>query len=354
MPNKVVFIQKRSTRGGAQVALSRLLTAPKMRELNPLVITSDQNGWLPRELSRTGVSYLIERIPSIRSIPARLWSVRSFASKIASRLENSRPLAIIANSHDEAVLAYAVAKKLNTKSAVILRDPDLTKETLEKYGWNLPDHTLAVGINLAALAKGCNASIPITTIYDAVTDFGEPTEMAPTFPSEVLVVGTRQPRKGWKELIEAIDIAAQTEPGILRTHFVFSGSPPHGHIARDHIAFAEHTDMFFERLLKFKLVINPSRAESFGLAPAEALAAGIPLLSTHTGIFRHPINLPKEWAMPWPDPESMAKQIAALYRNWSTIRNPVPDLQNQIKILFSPEKAAEPILGSIERMQRGE
>jgi glycosyltransferase involved in cell wall biosynthesis len=324
-----------------------------MRELNPLVITTDRNGWLPKELRRIGIDHAIEHIPSVRSISSLIWSNRAFSSRVASRLQNASPLAIIANNHEEAILASEIAAKLSTKSAVILRDSYLTKAALEKYKWDLPDHALAVGKDLAALAAESSASAPVTRIYDAITDFAEPVERSSHFPDAALVVGTRQPGKGWKELIEAIDIAAKTEPGLLRTRFVFTGSPPDGFISKDHVSFVGHTENFFERLRQFKLVINPSKAESFGLAPAEAIAAGVPLLSTRTGIFSDALRLPEEWSLPGPDPALMAKQIVLLYRNWSSIPYPVGDLQRQIKTLFSPDNAAQPILDCVARMHGG-
>ncbi|MGP1666149.1 MAG: hypothetical protein ACTS5I_09630, partial [Rhodanobacter sp.] len=245
MNNRVVFIQKRSTRGGAQVALSRLLTAPQMRDLNPIVITTDRNGWLTQELDRIEVDHAIEAIPSVRSIPSKLWGNRAFARRVAGQLKHSRPLAIIANNHEEAPLAYLLAKELKTKSAVILRDPYLTKDTLEKYDWDLPDHTLAVGMDLAGLAVGCNASIPVTRIYDAITDFAEPVELPSAFPDTVLVIGSSHPRKGWKELIEAISIADEMEPGFKSVRFVFSGSAPDGYPSNERFSFAGHTPDFF-------------------------------------------------------------------------------------------------------------
>lgn len=348
----IVFIQRRPNRGGAQVALARLVAAPEIAALKPLVIVGGE-GWLPTRLRSTGTAVHVMPVPATRSIAARLFGNRRFVRHARSAIKG-RPLAIVANNHQEAALAAGLAQALGTRSAVILRDSHLTKEALERYQWDLPDHAFAVGYPLTELARACNASVPVTPLFDAVEshDFAPPKAKPARFPDGVLVVGSDAPQKGWRDWIEAAARATDAEPALAQVRFDFTGSQPKNIQVDSRHRFIGHREGFHELVRTYDLVVNPSRIESFGLAAVETLAAGVPLLTTPVGVLGRELPHPEPFTIPAADPHGMAERLGALFRGWREADPRLEDSQSQIRARFSPAAAAAPVLDCIERMQR--
>jgi hypothetical protein len=348
--NRIVFIQKRPNRAGAQVALSRLLTAPEMRELSPLVIVGSA-GWLSEECRQQNVDTLITGVPSVRSISARLWGIRRFVRTVAKHFSTT-PRAVIANNHHEAILAAELGRALKTKSAVILRDSYLTADTLSKYGWDEPDHTIAVGSYLERLAIDTNASVPVTHLYDSVTSFMEPKPKPDRFPTAALVVGSSAKQKGWREWMVAVENAIKIEPGLANVRFDFTGRAPDGVQSSARFRFGMRDENFIAFVRGYDLVVNPSQSESFGLAGAETLAAGVHLLTTPVGVLGSEVKLPPRMMM-GSTVEHMAGSLIALYREWPRIDPMLAYSQQSVRI-FSPTRSAATVLNCVNRMQRGE
>jgi len=61
-------------------------------------------------------------------------------------------------------------------------------------------------------------------------------------------------------------------------------------------------------VLGYDLVINPSRMESFGTAAIEVLAAGVPLLSSRTGVIEQ-VQESAEMLFPPHRPEALASAL---------------------------------------------
>jgi glycosyltransferase involved in cell wall biosynthesis len=348
--HKIVFIQKRPNKAGAQVALSRLLTAPSIRDLSPLVIVGSE-GWLTDELRRLHIEVLVMNVPSVRSLGARLGGNRSFVARVVSRI-SGRPLAIISNNHQEATLAAALSRAMETKSAVILRDSYLTHDTMLKYGWDEPDHALAVGAYLERLAIDANASVPVTHLYDSVIDFVEPMDKPLSFPKAAPVVGSPDERKGWRAWIAAVKNAIAIEPGLADVRFDFTGNPPEGIQPSSRFRFGFRDDNFGGLVRGCDLIINPSQSESFGLAGAEALAFGVPLLTTPVGVLGSEIKIAPRFIM-GSSVEMMSESLCGLYRDWLDIDPMVAASQQSIRS-FSASRAANTVLDCVSRMQRGE
>jgi glycosyltransferase involved in cell wall biosynthesis len=345
----LIFLQPRAHRAGAQVALSRLLSVPAMRELNPTVVLGAE-GWLAEDLRAHGIAVLIRKFPSTRSWLGRIGANRLFIRALARTL-GARPLAVIANNHQDAVLAAGIARILDTRSAVILRDSWLTREALEKYAWDAVDHTFAVGPHLARLATSIDASVPVTTIYDSVAeeDFAAPKPVARKFPERVLVIGSRDERKGWNDLASAVAIARAQEPSLAKIRFEFTDEPP-----SDPMFFRVDRPRELKSLAReYGLVINPSRRESFGLAAVETLAAGVPLLSTNAGVIGNEIRLPEPFIMPAAKPLDMATSLLRLFRSWPPRSTGVRPAQDMLRRKYTPRRTAIPVLAGIKRMHVG-
>lgn len=343
----IVFLQRRTNRAGAQVALARLLTAPKLKALDPLVIVQE-NGWMTEQLRLQGVNVAVLPYPSTRSVTGMLWRNRAFVRAAAASVGS--PIAVIANNHQEAWLASEIAKATGSRSAVIIRDSYATQDCLEKHCWDATDHALAVGGDLFSLASGMNDSVPVSPLYDALLpeDFAEPKPKADRFPDRVLVIGSNHPMKGWSELQNAVHLACEIEPDLKRVRFDFTGNGSNV----NGFNFVGHKAGFKDRVREYDLVINPSKSESFGLAALETLAAGVPLLSTKVGVVGSLVPLPSEFTLPT-EPDAMAESIATIFRSWSSIDPKVKKSQESI-LQFTPESAGASVLDVIERMGRGE
>jgi glycosyltransferase involved in cell wall biosynthesis len=352
MKNKLVFIQTRASRGGAQVALSRLMSAPAMRDTAPLVVLGSE-GWLAENLRSQSIDVFVTDVPSARSLTGKLWSNRRFARRIAERV-GAAPLAFIANNHQEAIHAVALAQLMNSRSAVILRDSYLTKSALEKYLRDKPDHILAVGTGLTSLAQTLNAGAPATLLYDSVeeSDFAEPKPKPSQFPAAVLVIGSSGEQKGWRDWMRAVAIACARDPRLAEIRFDFTGSSPENTHVSAQFRFIGHDTSFKARVRAYDLAVNPSKLEAFGLAAAETLAAGVPLLSTSCGVIGSEIPLPVPMMMP-KDAEGMADALLHLYSNWTNIDPRIEDSQHAIRS-FTPAKSAAVILTCVERVGRSE
>ena len=97
--------------------------------------------------------------------------------------------------------------------------------------------------------------------------------------------------------------------------------------------FLGKKDAFRELVRKYDLVINPSRRESFGMAAIEVLAAGVPLLSTRTGVMEKIQSSPRCLVSP-SSPGCLASAIKYIYEHWDEVDFRVGECQENIKSQF--------------------
>lgn len=108
----------------------------------------------------------------------------------------------------------------------------------------------------------------------------------------ILAIGTIEPRKDFPLLVDAFDVVAAADDGV---HLVIAGQDGWGVESFD---AARHRARHRDRITRLGFVDEPSRAdllagaavfaypskyEGFGLAPLEAMSAGIPVVTTRTG-----------------------------------------------------------------------
>jgi glycosyltransferase involved in cell wall biosynthesis len=340
----IVFLQRRTNRAGAQVALSRMLTAQSMMALDPIVIVQ-KNGWLTDELRSQGVKVAVLPYPSTRSLTGQLWRNRAFVRDVAAAI--GKPVAVFANNHQEAWLAKEIGKAVGARSAVIIRDSYATKETLEKYDWDVPDHALAVGEKMWSFVSGLNDSVPVSPLYDSVlAEYFYAPKKVDRFPDRVLAMGSHHPMKGWRELIAAIKEARVIEPEMTRVQFDFTADGK----SEDGIKFVGHLPDFPNKVRDYDLAINPSKSETFGLAALETLAAGVPLITTKVGVVGSIVPVPSNMIF---GHATMADSLVKTFRDWPNIEPHIAASQNAIR-QFTPGASAASVIDVVDRMQRGE
>ncbi|MGH8455081.1 MAG: hypothetical protein ACRESW_11065, partial [Nevskiales bacterium] len=216
MKNIVLFLQNRATRAGAQTSLARLVADDAVRMLSPVVLIGSE-GWLDRWCSDRGIPSLIRVFPRSRSLPARLWGNRRFARAVARLLADRdwQPRVVIANDHQDGLLAQAIATTCGARTVVILRTPGMSRRDFFKYAGDQADMLYAVGDELRQTAADWLAGKPVALYREGVAEeeFLPPKARSSRFPVRVLIAGSEVARKGWADWVTALDSieAAQTD-----------------------------------------------------------------------------------------------------------------------------------------------
>jgi glycosyltransferase involved in cell wall biosynthesis len=104
--------------------------------------------------------------------------------------------------------------------------------------------------------------------------------------------------------------------------------------------FLGRVEAFRELVLGYDLVINPSRMETFGMAAIEVLAAGVPLLSSRTGVIEEVLGV-APMLFPAGQPTALASAFEHIFENWAKIEFGVADAQAKIREGFLVDRSAE-------------
>jgi glycosyltransferase involved in cell wall biosynthesis len=303
---QVVYVQNSVHLAGAQKSLSRLLAAPGLGRFSPRLLTGEE-GWLTSHCSAVGIPWHRLQFPSSRSMAGRIWGNRRFAARAArlldQHLEPERTRIVHANDHPDSLLALELADRIGAAPVLTLRTPGMSERDFEKYRCADHRHLIAVGEELYARVRRWAGAVPVSLVYNGVT----PEEIiAPVFPQpetleRIVVLGSMSPRKGWRDLVDALVILEDRLPERELPEFHFLGDcldmVPEDSLAtkrlrRFRIRFLGVVTAYRDRLREYPLAIHPSRDESFGMAALECVAAGVPLLGASTGMIAD--FIPKE------------------------------------------------------------
>lgn len=345
----VLWLQGRTHRAGAQTCLARLLGHQDVRAWNPILVCSSE-GWLTTEAGRLGIPCIITKFPSSRSLPARFYSNSAFARRVASLV--SAPISVVhANDHIEGLLGLALAKRLHARSAIFLRSPQMNEFDYFKYGCHRYEYVGAIGHDLAARVGRWDPRGTVSIVHDGIkkSEFGTPKAQGKTPPLKILVIGSEDPRKGWIDIVAAMRLIEQ-EQGSPSLQLDFTGRNPQtcgndigiDRLVHTRCSFLGRVEKFRDLVSGYGLVINPSRAETFGMAAVEVLAAGVPLLSSRTGIMEE-IQTSDEMLFAPARPEELAAKLRNLLANWTKVDFGVAHAQRRIRERFMIDDAASSV-----------
>ena len=104
-------------------------------------------------------------------------------------------------------------------------------------------------------------------------------------------------------------------------------------------SFLGRVEKFRDLVREYDLVINPSRMETFGMAAVEVLAAGVPLLSSRTGVIEDVQTNPAMLFEP-ANPASLAQALRGVLEGWSGMDFGVAPAQRNIRRKFMIDHAA--------------
>jgi glycosyltransferase involved in cell wall biosynthesis len=256
------------------------------------------------------------------------------------------PVGIVhANDFQEGLLGLHLAKRFNTKSAIFLRSPTLTQQDYIKYGCNRYDRIFAVSDSLRERVQTWEAKREILLLYDGLLaeEFRPPKVRAP-LPRRILVIGTPLRWKGWADVVEALRLL-EGDGSTPALQFDFTGDVP-GKDANDlglerlvrmRCNFLGHTNAFLELVRQYDLVINASRMETFGVAAVEVVAAGVPLISSRTGVIE--ALLDEQLLFSPARPADLATTLKSVLARWGEIDFGLEQAQQKIRDRFMMEKS---------------
>jgi glycosyltransferase involved in cell wall biosynthesis len=99
-----------------------------------------------------------------------------------------------------------------------------------------------------------------------------------------------------------------------------------------------------EHLPKVDLVLVPSRKESFGMARMETIAAGMPLLTSRTGITPYIMGEDSPWTFSPGDPDSLAEAWLRLPSVWSERQEVISGWQQKLREEFMMDQTTEKLI----------
>lgn len=352
-----LFLQNRTHRAGAQTCLARLLRHDVIRSWNPVVVSSP-GGWLVEECARIGVPVVEEAFPRSRSFGARLFGNSAFAKRVEAALATRSmcPVIVHANDHQESLLGLSIARRTGARTAIFLRSPTMTQRDYQKYDCGSYDFISAVGDDFCRRVQKWSRGKEIKLVRDGIlaSEIGLPKSPPSFFPRRILVVGSGLRWKGWADLTEALHLLERSG-GLPPTQFDFAGGTLNqvesdlgiDRLRSMHCNFLGRVEGFRDLVLQYDLVINPSRMETFGMAAVEVLAAGVPLLSSRTGIIEQVLEQ-QEMLFDPGLPESLARALTHLADNWGRMDFGVARAQEHLRENFLIDYAAE----SVDRAYR--
>lgn len=361
LPN-ILFLQKRSVRAGAQTSLARILASKPLEAFQSTAILG-QDGWLGRHLKERGVRAVVVPFPSPRALTTRLLGFGGFCRAVTQRLGPDRgiPAAIIANDHQECPPALALAACLADKGQripvlAILRTPGMSHRDFIKYRCHSCDALLVVGSDLLEKVSLWWDKTPTLFVEGFSDDEYQPFPIIrPEFPDRLLIIGSEEPRKGFADFIEAIDRVEARHPDFPALQCDFTGNAPEttgasaSPIRRAHFSFIGRVERFSELLQNYQLAVHPSRAETFGLAPLEAILGGVPTLVSATGVIPQ-LDPPHEWQFPPCDPCALAERMEQLWKHWPEPVDGMKAFQSKIRESYHIERTGRILVSELESL----
>lgn len=324
------------------------------RALAPIepVVLLGSTGWLADELSGREISHLVLPFPSPRALPARLFGLGTFAARVKQELQfrGIEPAAVVANDHQECPLAVAVAAACGGIPVLgILRSVGMDERDFQKYGCGKCRELLCVGEALREKVRQWSGREP--GLFEE--GFGDkefhPARARPqTFPARVLVIGTDEPGKGFGDFIEAVDLIESEHPEFPVLRCDFTGLGPTGgdellgRKRRAVFRFLGRVEDLGTRLTEYPLVVHPSRAETFGLAPLEALLAGTPTLASATGMFAK-LDFLERWRFSPGEPREIAAALVRTWRTWPNCFLNLNEIQENLRGLFHIDRTVQSV-----------
>lgn len=321
---RVLFVQKRANRAGAQVCLLETVVALRDAGVDVRVLLGEE-GWLFSELEHRGSLAAVAPFPSFRSPISQLLRLGRFSRTLFPSLDRWGGVDVVsANDTWDALLAEWVARRVNAPWTVHLRIATLSRDHYYKYHCNRAHAVVAVSPAVYEEARSWDHAL-FKYIPEGIPSslFRTMRETSPDFPEHVCVLGHGGTVKGWDDFVAALRImrsrSIRTPESVTFLGQIDEGrkNQLRGQIPEGISAtFAGHVQDLPSRIREFDMAVVPSRRESFGMVVIESLAAGVPVLTSATGIASHVMGKGSPWTFPPEDPEGIAAAFRRLPSLW--------------------------------------
>jgi len=319
MKHRILHLSHLATMSGAEQALLRLLGHPDRARFESFVVLPE-DGPLVAAIGALGVETHIAQVRWW--IPASHWSAAEFIRQVAGLEERWRGLAdLAARERISLIHSNTVVTIEGALAAAALGIPHVWHSRGPLGGGFLPppylddlsffysvidelgDHLVCVSRAVREQALQYVRATPCTAIPDGFDPGPEgrtATTRADFLAACGLAAGSRligciggvQRRKGQLELIEAFARIANIYPEAVLLLCGAAGDQPY--MEQVEACIRELRMAARVRLLGFRsdvwdivhhceMVVHPSHSEGFGLATLEAMAAGVPVITTRSG-----------------------------------------------------------------------
>lgn len=232
---------------------------------------------------------------------------RDLASHLDRTLTRLRPDVLVATgilrAHTYRALQQVQRSIRRIPTGYWLEHPDLSRglakrvaiESLVRYQLRKMDFVLAIGDKAQRFYRSCREGLPVHLVpygQDLSHHFAiERAERSPEDPVTFLFSGQLLPRNNIRNLLEAFDRLAQSHPGRFR--FIVAASGPEEAPLRElmharpafgtAVTFDREYDSWLDRIRPFAnadVLVCPSVHAGWGLVVPEAMAAGMPVITT--------------------------------------------------------------------------
>lgn len=345
----VLFVQNSPSLAGSQKSLLRLMNA-LLDSWMPVLICGSE-GWLTEEAREALIPVVVHPFPSSRSLEGRLGGNWLFGRKIARLCASAgfQPALIQANDHIQSLSALSIARALCCPSILTVRSGGMSRRDFEKYGGRHHHRVIAVGRNLYQKIQVWSPALSVSLIENGVEEeeVRAPRAIPSAFPRKVLVPGNAAEGKGWRDLADALTLLEERGRG-QHIEFVLLGNDYGQNVAdvvgtsrlkQFRIRHMPLTPDFKAAVGQYQFAVNSSRFESFGMALLEVLAAGIPVLSSRTGVADQVIADERFLFEPR-NTKELAKKLAVLFDDFSGAEPMIRHAQQVIQSQYCVSRTA--------------
>jgi len=325
---RVLLVEHKTVWGGGQVALWNVLGEWQRTRapLEPVLVCPPDAELAPRvrALGIETVTFGLGAIEKTRSVAWNFAQRVEPTTRLLRVMQDVRAEVVLANCAYSFLAGVFAAKLSRTPIVWLEQTTTLPSGNLLRRMMSWADRIVAVSeaIRTQFVALAPNAQQKMTVIYNGVDTerfalrrAAQETRRALGLAQDARVVGTvsrLSPEKGIEFFIAAANALARDA---IDVRFLIVGDGPERarleKIAKGAVIFLGQRDEIPELLHAMDVFVLPSLAEGFGMAAAEAMACGLPVIASDVGGLRE-IVAPNETGILVPPREANALANAIL------------------------------------------